>query len=114
GDLVSATDAAAQAAVHWAAAGRGGRAAASKLRVRGIEATTGRLHTIAIARASLGPNLSEREVEIAALIARGHSDREIAVRLGLSTRTVEAHAHRIYAKLGVEGRAQLRGLADGG
>lgn len=114
GDLITATDAAAQAAVHWAAAGRGGRAAASRLRVRGIESTTGRLHTIAVARASLGPDLSEREGEIAALIAGGHSDREIAVRLGLSTRTVEAHAHRIYAKLGVEGRAQLRDLADGG
>ncbi|MGW9631852.1 helix-turn-helix transcriptional regulator [Agromyces sp. NPDC055520] len=113
-DLVMATDAAAQAAVHWASAGRGGRAAAARLRIRGLEATTGRLHTPAVERAELGPSLSEREAEIAALIVGGHSDRDIAARLGLSTRTVEGHAHRIYAKLGVEGRAQLRAAGSGG
>jgi DNA-binding CsgD family transcriptional regulator len=51
--------------------------------------------------------LTERERAITDLILAGHTNREIAARLFLSTRTVEASLSRIYAKLGVRGRNRL-------
>ncbi|HAP78050.1 MAG TPA: hypothetical protein DCR14_18450, partial [Acidimicrobiaceae bacterium] len=51
--------------------------------------------------------LSRREREIAALAAKGHSAKEIAQLLFVSTRTVENHLHRVYVKLGVSNRSEL-------
>ncbi|MBD5655056.1 MAG: helix-turn-helix transcriptional regulator, partial [Candidatus Eremiobacteraeota bacterium] len=51
--------------------------------------------------------LSERQAEIAAMVARGNSNREIASTLGLSPRTVEAHVVAIFNKLGVRSRLEL-------
>lgn len=44
--------------------------------------------------------LTAREAEIAALVARGLTNREIADRLVLSAKTVEHHVSRILDKLG--------------
>ena len=49
--------------------------------------------------------LSERETEVLRLIARGHSNAEIASELVLSVRTVEKHVANVYAKIGARGRA---------
>jgi DNA-binding CsgD family transcriptional regulator len=51
--------------------------------------------------------LTEREREIAILIAEGQSSREIAKKLVLSKRTVDAHIGNILAKLGFSSRAQI-------
>jgi DNA-binding CsgD family transcriptional regulator len=51
--------------------------------------------------------LSEREREVAVLIAQGRSSREIAEVLVISQRTVETHVGNIYAKLGFNSRAQI-------
>jgi HD-GYP domain-containing protein (c-di-GMP phosphodiesterase class II) len=51
--------------------------------------------------------LSEREVEVARLVAAGCSNPEIATRLVISRRTAEHHVQHIYAKLGVSSRAAL-------
>ena len=51
--------------------------------------------------------LSEREREIALLIAQGRSNREIAAAFSISERTVETHLGRMYAKLGLGTRAQI-------
>jgi DNA-binding CsgD family transcriptional regulator len=51
--------------------------------------------------------LSEREREVLALIALGHTNAEVAEKLVLSVRTVEAHRARIQEKLGISGRAHL-------
>ena len=51
--------------------------------------------------------LSDREREVAVLIARGLTNREIGEELVLSARTVDAHVDHIRAKLKVRGRAQI-------
>jgi two-component system response regulator NreC len=64
------------------------------------------------------PELTERELEVLRLIARGHTNREIAERLFLSVRTVEGHRARIQRKLGRSRRSDLvdyvleRGLVE--
>ena len=53
--------------------------------------------------------LTRREREVARLVARGLSNKEVARELGLSSGTVKLHLHRIFQKLGVKGRSSLRG-----
>ncbi|MQY30352.1 LuxR C-terminal-related transcriptional regulator [Nocardia aurantia] len=48
--------------------------------------------------------LSPREIEVLALVADGHSNREIGRRLFLSETTVKSHLVHIYSKLGVKSR----------
>lgn len=63
-------------------------------------------------KAPAGPSeLSPRERQVAALIARGLSNGEIAVRLKISERTAEAHAEHIRNKLGFRSRAQIAAWA---
>jgi DNA-binding CsgD family transcriptional regulator len=52
--------------------------------------------------------LTAQELQIAQLATRGLSNREIGERLFLSHRTVGGHLYRIFPKLGIAGRAQLR------
>lgn len=51
-------------------------------------------------------NLSPREREVLALMARGATNREIAERLFLSPHTVKDHTSALYRKLGVRNRAE--------
>jgi DNA-binding NarL/FixJ family response regulator len=57
--------------------------------------------------ASIATNLTHREREVAALVAEGLTNREIADRLVLSVRTVETHVDRILGKLDLHTRTQL-------
>ena len=50
--------------------------------------------------------LSERELEVLALIAAGNSNQEIAAKLFVSTSTVKTHINRLYRKLGARSRTQ--------
>ena len=52
------------------------------------------------------PELTERESEILALIAQGHTNQEIAEQLVLSLKTVRNHVSNIFSKLQVADRAQ--------
>lgn len=52
-------------------------------------------------------SLTERELEVAELVAEGRSNREVAAELFVSVRTVEAHVGRVFAKLGVHSRVEL-------
>jgi DNA-binding CsgD family transcriptional regulator len=51
--------------------------------------------------------LSQRELELSALVARGLTSPEIGALLHLSPRTVDNHLARIYARLGLSSRVQL-------
>ena len=51
--------------------------------------------------------LSEREAEVIKQVARGHTNQEIADRLGLSVKTVETYRARAMDKLGLANRAAL-------
>ena len=57
--------------------------------------------------ASAAVQLTRREKEIAALVAAGLGNREIAMRLFLSKRTVDSHMEHIFTKLGFSSRTQL-------
>ncbi len=62
-------------------------------------------------RAGLGPELTEREREVLRAVARGERSKEIAVRLGITERTVKAHLASVFNKLGVDSRAAAVSVA---
>lgn len=74
--------------------------------------------TVTVPSTNAGPSihrdpyapLSRREREVAALLATGMTNREIANRLDVTVRTVDAHVSRILRKLGVPSRAAVVGL----
>ncbi len=57
------------------------------------------------ARRSGPGGLTEREVEVLALVARGLANKEIARRLGITPKTVSNHLEHVYAKISVGSRA---------
>jgi NarL family two-component system response regulator LiaR len=63
-------------------------------------------------------NLTEREIDVMRLIAKGYPNRQIAEELLISDRTVSTHVGRILKKLQLENRTQIalfalrKGLAD--
>ena len=54
--------------------------------------------------------LTPQEAQIARLAGDGHTNSEIGVHMYLSLRTVEWHLHKVFAKLGISSRRQLRGM----
>jgi DNA-binding CsgD family transcriptional regulator len=66
-------------------------------------------------RAPSGTELTPTEERVAALVAEGHANREVASALYVSENTIESHLTHIYAKLGVHSRTELAGriTADG-
>jgi DNA-binding CsgD family transcriptional regulator len=59
-------------------------------------------------RAATPGALTPAEERVAALVAEGKTNREVAAALFLSDRTVEGHLSRIFGKLGIRHRAELR------
>jgi pimeloyl-ACP methyl ester carboxylesterase/DNA-binding CsgD family transcriptional regulator len=53
------------------------------------------------------PTLTSRQLEVAALVARGFSNRQIAAELVITERSAESHVERIRARLGFRSRAQI-------
>ena len=49
--------------------------------------------------------LTDREVEVLRLIARGRSNRDVAAALVVSPKTVGRHVENLYRKIGVRSRA---------
>lgn len=59
-------------------------------------------------------NLTRREAQVAELLARGASDRQVAERLIISWHTARGHAERVLQKLGVASRAEVAARLLGG
>jgi len=66
------------------------------------------------AHAESGAVLSRRERQIVAAIAAGQTNKEIAHHLQISSKTVEWHIARLYARVGVRSRAELAAHAERG
>ncbi|MFI0420895.1 ATP-binding protein [Spongiactinospora sp. 9N601] len=60
--------------------------------------------------AQASDRLTMQEVHIARMVAEGATSKEVAAKLFLSPRTVDAHLRNIFRKLGITSRKQLRGL----
>ncbi|MBV8179961.1 MAG: helix-turn-helix transcriptional regulator [Mycobacterium sp.] len=107
GALLSAADAAAQAAALFDAAGDRRNAVDAAATADRLAAACGGIQTPALLVASNPLPLSVREREIAHLVAQGLSNREIAERLVVSTRTVESHIYHACIKVDVSDREGL-------
>ncbi len=59
--------------------------------------------------------LTDRELEVLRLVAKGHTNKAIGVQLGISDRTVQGHLAHIFAKLqaGSRTEAVMRGVSQG-
>ncbi len=57
--------------------------------------------------------LTPREREVAALVAAGLRNRDIALALDLALSTVKDHVHRVLRKSGLDGRAQVAAVWSG-
>jgi DNA-binding CsgD family transcriptional regulator len=52
-------------------------------------------------------NLTERERQVSNLVMQGMLNKQIALQLGISERTVEFHLNNIYSKLQINSRVEL-------
>ena len=62
-------------------------------------------HAVQVDRKRLPAGLTEREIEVLRLVARGGSMKEIGRALGISPKTVDNHIQHIYPKIAVKTRA---------
>lgn len=89
----------------------------ASLLVKRLVDASGRHRPVGLGRL---PELTPRENEVLALLAEGLTDREIAVALVISRRTVESHVRNVLDKLGVKSRLEAarsyraRAVADDG
>jgi DNA-binding NarL/FixJ family response regulator len=73
---------------------------------RGAIQELGRMSRKARVSSAAEAKITSRELEILEFVSEGLTVKQVATRLGLSPRTVEAHVARLYRKLGVRNRVQ--------
>ncbi len=115
GFVHSAATEAAQAAQALRADGDPRAAAAAEARARAWADLSPGIRIDGLGETAGAALLTPREREIASLVARGRSSKEVATDLVLSVRTIDNHLANVYAKLGIAGRAQVAaalGLVD--
>ena len=71
----------------------------------------GRLARHAREASALASSVTPRELQILECVSEGLTIRQVASRLGVSPRTVDAHIGKIYRKLGVTNRVRAIGRA---
>lgn len=105
-----AAEAASVAASEWRAAGDPRAAERAHLFASTQLLLCEKANTPALRLVGPAAGLTGREREIALAAAQGEPTGAIAARLRVSERTAENHLYRAYTKLGVTGRAELRGV----
>jgi DNA-binding CsgD family transcriptional regulator len=108
--LLSAADAAAQAAVIHEHRGARRQEIESVTRAMQLATMCGGASSPAIRAAARPLPVTARELEVAELVAAGLSNREIAQQLSVSVRTVEGHVYRACLKLDVSDRDGLAAI----
>lgn len=109
----------ADAVVDVRSGGRSASMAFAARVARRIEELVYRSGSLTLEGGEGGARLSDRELEVLALVARGLSNKEIAHRMDIRTATVKNHVHSILQKLGVAKRTEAvreayeRGLLRG-
>ncbi len=91
-------------------------AAAGKAEQLGMIPFTERIERLRARRLTSVPAvspLSARELEVARLVGRGLTNKEIAQCLYVSERTAENHVQHILIKLGLRNRSQIAAWASG-
>jgi DNA-binding CsgD family transcriptional regulator len=109
GDGLSAVDAAAQAALAYRRQNLRGSALGCSARAEALAAQCG-ADTALLRQAREPLPLTDREREIVLLLGQDLSNREIADRLTVSSRTVEGHIYKAMAKTGTTTREELAAL----
>jgi DNA-binding CsgD family transcriptional regulator/tetratricopeptide (TPR) repeat protein len=107
GDLLAAADAAAHSSSAYRMANRNGSALTAGARAESLSKRCGGATSPALSAAKIAFPFSHRQREIALLVAKGLTNREIAEVLSLSVRTVEGHIYRATFKAGIATRAEL-------
>lgn len=78
---------------------------AGRLDAQAVDAVLGRVAAPDPAAADVPAGLTTREIEVLRWVARGDTNKEVAVRLGISPRTVGHHLGHAFEKIGVSTRA---------
>ncbi|MGI8412867.1 MAG: ATP-binding protein [Solirubrobacteraceae bacterium] len=113
GARLLAAEAHAQAGRLFGQQGLEAKARESAARSQALATVCGGARTPLLSPLSARFELTKREREIVTLAGGGLSNRLIAERLVISTRTVESHLYHAMDKLGVESRAELVPLVGG-
>ena len=108
-DCVTAVDAAAQAALAYRRQDLRGSALGCAARAEALAGQCG-ADTPTLRQAREPLPLTDREREIVSLLGQGLSNRDVAERLTLSTRTVEGHIYKAMSKTGTTSREELAAL----
>jgi DNA-binding CsgD family transcriptional regulator len=108
--ILLAAEAMAAAVRAHRSAGNDARARRSQERARELALRAPAARTMPLSIDAPADALTSRERDVAVLAAQPMSSHDIARRLHLSTRTVDNHLGRIYAKLGIGGRGELADL----
>ena len=109
-DRAAAAAALRDAGAAAAAIGAHTLAAAAERELRELGVRTWRRGATAPAGGTPVDRLTEREREVALLVATGLSNPEIADRLFVSRKTVERHVSNVLARLGAANRTELAGM----
>ena len=123
--LVLSADPVAAQAVALLSEGEGGMGYLLKRRITDIDEVTDAIRRVAGGESVVDPQvvsglvdqpaksaalgaLTDREQEVLALMAEGHSNQAIAAKLVLGSKTVETHVSRIFMKLGLEPATEIQ------